>query len=105
MVGLGSTEADVLVFLRNMMASSSFTQVTNSLESGALAASTMGDYAPRGVYCEKATYEQRGLPADSDPPLVDAQPRALSMHVCSGGPLTRARPPEARSAVAPPTLV
>jgi hypothetical protein len=79
----GSTEADVLVLLRNMLASSSFMQATNSLEPGALAASTMGDYAPRGGYCAKAAYEQDGLAAcRPEPPLVGAAPRAPAVR-CS----------------------
>jgi hypothetical protein len=59
----GSTKVDVLLLLRNMLASPSFAEAANSVAPGALATSTMGEYAPRGAYCAKATFEQGGAAA------------------------------------------
>ena len=59
----GSTKVDVLLLLRNMLANPSFAEAANSVAPGALATPTMGAYAPRGVYCAKATFEQGGAAA------------------------------------------
>ena len=59
----GNTKVDSLLLLRNMLASPSFAEATNAVAPGALVTPTMGAYAPRAVYCAKATFEQGGANA------------------------------------------
>lgn len=54
----GSTKVNVLVLLRHMLASPSFPESAVDVAPGALAVTTMADYAPRGVYCDKAAFER-----------------------------------------------
>jgi hypothetical protein len=60
---IGDTTYDSVLLLRHMLASPDFAESATRLERGALATSTMGDYAPVGAYCAKATFEQGGAPA------------------------------------------
>ena len=46
-----------------MLANPSFAGATNAVAPGALVTTTMGEYAPRGAYCEKATFERGGFAA------------------------------------------
>jgi hypothetical protein len=41
-----------------MLASPAFPESAVNVEPGALATTSMGDYAPRGVYCAKETFER-----------------------------------------------
>ncbi|MFN8038333.1 MAG: hypothetical protein U0Q07_03885 [Acidimicrobiales bacterium] len=59
----GSTDVNGLLLLRNMLASPSFPESATNLKPGSLASSTMGAYAPKAVYCDKATFEQGGASA------------------------------------------
>jgi hypothetical protein len=59
----GATDVPVLLLLRHMLASSSFAQSATHVEPGTLAADVMGDFAPHGMYCEKAAFEQGGAAA------------------------------------------
>ena len=59
----GSTDVNGLLLLRNMLASPSFPESATNLKPGSLASSTMGKYAPKAVYCDKATFEQGGASA------------------------------------------
>ena len=59
----GSTDVNGLLLLRNMLASPSFPESATNLKPGSLASSTMGTYAPKAVYCDKATFEQGGASA------------------------------------------
>ncbi len=59
----GSTKVDMLLLLRNMLANPDFSQSAIKLAPGALATSTMGQYAPRGTYCPVATFAQGGVTA------------------------------------------
>lgn len=59
----GSTDVNGLLLLRNMLASPSFPESATNLKPGSLASSTMGAYAPKAVYCDKATFEQGGAAA------------------------------------------
>jgi hypothetical protein len=59
----GSTKVDVLLLLRNMLADPSFAEATNAVAPGALVTTSMGDYAPRGAYCDTSTVEQGGYAA------------------------------------------
>jgi predicted small secreted protein len=54
----GSTRVDVVLLLRNMLASPTFSESAINVKPGSLPTS-MGDYAPRGVYCTKQAFEQR----------------------------------------------
>ncbi len=55
-----STKVDMLLLLRNMLASPDFAESAIKLAPGALATSTMGIYAPSGTYCPVATFAQGG---------------------------------------------
>ncbi|MGZ6515689.1 MAG: hypothetical protein ACXVD8_12320, partial [Actinomycetota bacterium] len=57
----GSTTVDNLLLMRQMLPRSTDPQSAANVQPGALASSTMGPYAPRGVYCAAQTFAQRGL--------------------------------------------
>jgi hypothetical protein len=59
----GATEVDNLILLRHMLASPDFAESAINVEPGALAQSTMGDYTPQGVYCDRVTFEDGGADA------------------------------------------
>jgi hypothetical protein len=59
----GSTQVNNLLLLRHMLASSDFPESAINVAPGALASTTMGAYAPRGSYCDKAVFEQGGAAA------------------------------------------
>lgn len=59
----GSTEVDTLLLLRHMLAADNFAEAATNLEPGTLATARMGEYAPVGAYCDKATFEQGGWQA------------------------------------------
>ncbi len=63
----GSTEVDNLLLLRHMLASPEFPQSAIDLAPGSWATSTMGPYAPRGAYCQAATFEADGPQACPTP--------------------------------------
>jgi hypothetical protein len=56
----GSTSVDNLLLLRHMLAASGFAESAINLEPGSLATTTMGAYAPRGVYCASTTFAAGG---------------------------------------------
>jgi hypothetical protein len=53
----GSTDVDLLLLVREMLAAPGFTQAAARLRPGALAATSMGRYAPRGALCTRAEFE------------------------------------------------
>lgn len=59
----GSTDVNNLLLLRHMLAATDFPESAVNVSPGALASSTMGAYAPRGAYCDKAVFEQGGAAA------------------------------------------
>jgi hypothetical protein len=59
----GATDVTNLLLLRHMLANPDFPEAATNLAPGTLASPTMGDYAPKGVYCAKATFEQGGAAA------------------------------------------
>lgn len=59
----GATDVANLLLLRNMLADPDFPEAATNLAPGTLASPTMGDYAPKGAYCTKATFEQGGAAA------------------------------------------
>ncbi len=56
----GSTNVDALLLMRQMLPEPGFSQSASSVPPGALATSTMGAYAPRGIYCTTQVFAQRG---------------------------------------------
>lgn len=58
----GSTAVDDVVLVRNMLPGAGFDQSALNVAPGSLAATTMGPYAPSGVYCAVADFA-RGGPA------------------------------------------
>jgi hypothetical protein len=63
----GDTSVDNLLLLRHMLAAPDFTQSAIHLEPGALASSTMGPYAPVGVYCAADAFARGGPGACPSP--------------------------------------
>jgi hypothetical protein len=57
----GSTAVDNLLLMRQMLPRAGDPQSAANVEPGALASSTMGPYAPRGIYCATTTFAQRGV--------------------------------------------
>lgn len=58
----GDTSVDALLLLRHMLASPDFGESAINLAPGTLATTTMGEYAPHGVYCTTEAFT-RGGPA------------------------------------------
>ncbi|MGZ4794656.1 MAG: hypothetical protein ACXV8T_02085 [Acidimicrobiia bacterium] len=56
----GNTRVTLLVLVRHMLASPDFPQSAINVPLGALASSSMGDYAPRGVSCSVADFARLG---------------------------------------------
>jgi hypothetical protein len=56
----GSTNVPLLVLVRNMLPSRDFPQSALDVAPGALAAPTMGEYAPAAVLCSVAEFTARG---------------------------------------------
>lgn len=56
----GSTKVNMLLLFRNMLASPDFAESAIRLPPGATATSSMGAYAPRGVYCASTAFAQGG---------------------------------------------
>jgi hypothetical protein len=59
----GSTDVPALLLLRNMLPNPSFAEAATRVRPGELAANVMKDFAPRGAYCAKTTFEQGGAAA------------------------------------------
>ncbi len=59
----GPTNVDALVLMRQMLADPAFQQAAVHLAPGALATTSMGEYAPRAVYCDKTTFARGGFAA------------------------------------------
>lgn len=59
----GSTSVNNLLLMRHMLASPDFAESAINVPPGSLAATTMGDYAPRGTYCDRSAFEQGGASA------------------------------------------
>ncbi len=59
----GATDVSNLLLFRNMLPNADFPEAANNVEPGSLAAPVMGDYAPRGAYCDVATFERGGAAA------------------------------------------
>ena len=53
----GSTDHDVLLLVRNMLADPDFAESATRLAPGALAVSSMGAYAPTGAICTPAQFD------------------------------------------------
>jgi hypothetical protein len=49
--------------MRQMLADPAFQQAAVHLAPGALATTSMGEYAPRAVYCDKTTFARGGFAA------------------------------------------
>jgi len=56
----GDTTVDNLLLMRHMLAAKDFTESAINLAPGTLASTTMGPYAPAGVYCDASTFAQGG---------------------------------------------
>jgi hypothetical protein len=62
----GSTDYDSVVFLRNMLPASNFTEAAQNVSSASGSPSpqqVMGPYYPEAVYCSPATFESGGWQA------------------------------------------
>jgi len=59
----GSTEVNNLLLMRHMLADPAFTAAASDIEPGAVAAPSMGEYAPSGAYCDVGAFEQGGAAA------------------------------------------
>lgn len=59
----GATDVTGLLLMRHMLADPGFPEAASNLAPGTLASPAMGDYAPKGAYCDKVTFEQGGAAA------------------------------------------
>lgn len=59
----GSTDVPMVLLLRHMVANPSFAEAATNVAPGEVATGVMKDFAPRGVYCDKTTFEQGGFAA------------------------------------------
>lgn len=59
----GATDVPALLLLRHMLPNPSFAEAATRVAPGARASDVMKDFAPRGAYCAKSTFEQGGSAA------------------------------------------
>ena len=59
----GDTSVDNLLLMRHMLAAPGFTESAINLAPGTLASTTMGPYAPAGVYCDASAFAAGGVAA------------------------------------------
>jgi hypothetical protein len=59
----GATDVPAVLLLRHMLSDPSFANAATRVEPGRLASDVMGDFTPRGAYCDKVTFEEGGFAA------------------------------------------